>query len=193
MIDPQIIVQPEGTGGEDEKQVILTVQPRVAASSLAFTEIPAGMVDGSGSFIGKAADEIKEETGLEVKESELLDMTKLVLEDVQPDFPSATISLQEAMYPSPGACDESITLFLCQKRLTRRHLQDLEGKTTGLEKEGEKIRLKLVPLDRLWKEAARDGKALAALSLYENLKREGKIPNMPRKAEGEPEDLRGDI
>jgi hypothetical protein len=72
-------------------------------------------------------------------------------------------------------------------------LQDLEGKTTGLEKEGEKIRLKLVPLNRLWKEAARDGKALAALSLYENLSREGKIPNMPRKAESEPEDLRGDI
>jgi ADP-ribose pyrophosphatase YjhB (NUDIX family) len=152
-------------------------------------EIPAGMVDSSGSFSGKAADEIKEETGLEVRENELLDMTKLALQDVQPDFPSATVSLQDAMYPSPGACDESITLFLCQKRLTRRNLQNLEGKMTGLEKEGEKIRLKLVPLNRLWKDAARDGKALAALSLYDNLKGEGKIPDMPKKAEQKPKDL----
>ncbi|KAG9189352.1 ADP-sugar diphosphatase [Alternaria panax] len=176
------IVQPEGAEGEDEKQVILTVQPRIAASSLAFTEIPAGMLDEEeSSFAGKAAKEIKEETGLEIKESELLDMTKLALEGLPSDPLSAAESLEEAMYPSPGACDESITLYLCQKRLKREHLEELEGSATGLVKEGENIKLKLVPLTRLWREGARDAKALAALSLYENLKKIGMLPDMPNQ------------
>jgi 8-oxo-dGTP pyrophosphatase MutT (NUDIX family) len=177
----KFIVQPEGAEGEDEKQVILTVQPRIAASSLAFTEIPAGMVDDEkGSFAGKAAKEIKEETGLEVNESELVDMTKLALRDVEPDILATAESLEDAMYPSPGACDESITLYLCQKRLKREHLEHLRGKATGLVNEGENIKLKLVPLDRLWREAARDAKALAALSLYENIKKTGELPDMPK-------------
>ncbi|KAL1796635.1 hypothetical protein ACET3X_005175 [Alternaria dauci] len=175
-----IIVQPEDAEGEDEKQVILTVQPRVAASSLAFTEIPAGMLDDEqGSFAGKAAKEIKEETGLEIQESELLDMTKLALGGVSPDRLSAAESLEKALYPSPGACDEFITLYLCQKRLQREHLEHLAGKATGLVKEGENIKLKLVPLTMLWREGARDAKALAALSLYENMKRIGMLPDMP--------------
>jgi ADP-sugar diphosphatase len=175
-------VQPEGAQGEDEKQVILTVQPRIAAGSLAFTEIPAGMLDANtSSFAGKAAQEIKEEADLEVKESELLDMTKLALSDVQADDAHAAETLEESMYPSPGACDEFMPLMLCQKRLSRTHMESLKGKATGLRDEGEQIKLKLVPLNRLWREAARDGKALAALSLYENLKRDGKLPAMPEK------------
>lgn len=41
--------------------------------------------------------------------------------------------------------------------------------------EGEKITLKLVRLDDLWKEGARDSKALAAWALFEGLTREGKL------------------
>jgi ADP-sugar diphosphatase len=167
----------------------LTVQPRIAAGSLAFTEIPAGMLDGDTKFAGKAAKEIKEEADLEVKEAELLDMTKLALSDVQADGVLSSESLAESMYPSPGACDEFIPLMLCQKRLSRTHMESLKGKATGLKNEGEQIKLKLVPLTRLWKEAARDGKALAALSLYENLKREGKIPEMPGALEEEPNEF----
>ena len=80
--------------------------------------------DQQDSFAGKAAKEIKEETGLELKESELLDMTKLALEGASSEYPPAAESLEEAMYPSPGACDEFITLYLCQKRLKREHLED---------------------------------------------------------------------
>ncbi len=59
---------------------------------------------------------------------------------------------------------------------------------TGLREEGEKITLKLVKLEDLWRVGARDAKALAALSLYENLKREGMVGGMPADAEPEPED-----
>lgn len=67
----------------------------------------------------------------------------------------------------------------------------LKGKATGLRDEGENITLKLVPLEKVWREAARDAKALAALALYENLKREGLIDDMPGDVEPEPEDWEG--
>lgn len=48
---------------DKEDQVLLTLQPRIPVASLAFPEIPAGMLDGSGNFSGTAAREIYEETG----------------------------------------------------------------------------------------------------------------------------------
>ncbi|KAF9691807.1 hypothetical protein EKO04_010410 [Ascochyta lentis] len=192
-----IIVQPEDAKDEDEKHVILTVQPRIAAGSLAFTEIPAGMLDG-GSLKGTAASEIEEEAKLKVKESDLISLSELALKDIPTTIwkagygTSATgdsESFENAMYPSVGACDEFIPILLCQKRLTRRHMNWLKGKATGLRDEGENITLKLVPMARVWREAGRDAKALAAIALYENLKREGQIPNLPQEVEAEPKDL----
>ncbi|KAH6625658.1 hypothetical protein C7974DRAFT_414156 [Boeremia exigua] len=191
-----IIVQPEDAQGDDDKHVILTVQPRIAAGSLAFTEIPAGMLDG-GSLKGAAANEIEEEAKLKVRESDLVNLSELALEGV-PVTPwtsqantaaNGSEKVENSMYPSVGACDEFIPIFLCQKRLTRRHMNWLQGKATGLRDEGEKITLKLVPLNKAWREAGRDAKALAAIALYENLKREGQIPEAPREAEVEPTDL----
>lgn len=154
------------------------------------------MLDG-GSLKGAAANEIEEEAKLKVKESDLVDLSQLTVEDV-PVTPwtktnststNASEAVENAMYPSVGACDEFIPIFLCQKRLTRRHMDWLKGKATGLRDEGESITLKLVPVSRAWREAGRDAKALAALALYDNLKREGQIPNMPEDVEAEPEDL----
>lgn len=193
----QIIVQPADAKDDEEKYVLLTVQPRVAAGSLAFTEIPAGMLDGN-TFSGTAAAEIEEEAKLKVKESDLINMSDLALQDTpsdsteekpEPEHAELKEDVEAAMYPSPGACDEFIPLFLCKKRLTRRHMEWLKGKATGLRDEGERITLKLVPLNKAWREGARDGKTLAALSLYENLEREGKFPPMPSEAEPEPEEL----
>lgn len=192
----KIIVQPEDAKDDDEKHVILTVQPRIAGGSLAFTEIPAGMLDG-GSLKGAAANEIEEEAKLKVQESDLINLSQLAVENV-PVVPlvsrtNATANgcemLENAMYPSVGACDEFIPILLCQKRLTRRHMNWLKGKATGLRDEGENITLKLVPMGRVWREAGRDAKALAAIALYDNLKREGQIPEMAPEAEAEPEDL----
>lgn len=219
-----IIVQPEDAKGEEEKFVILTIQPRIAAGSLAFAEIPAGMLDGN-TFKGTAASEIEEEAGLKVKENDLINLTELALEDISispwrsgnstthtefhpaneddddedsetqsftttTSAKPATEATEIGIYPSPGACDEFIPLFLCQKRLTHKHMSWLKNKATGLPDEGENITLKLVPLDKAWRFLGRDAKALAALSLYENLKREGRIEGMPRDVEEEPEELK---
>jgi ADP-sugar diphosphatase len=143
------------------------------------------MLDAN-SFRGTAAAEIAEEAHLTIAEHELVNMSELAL----PSTEASNESLQTACYPSPGACDEFIPLFLCQKRLTRRHMHWLKGKATGLRDEGENITLKLVPLGEVWKEAGRDAKALAALALYEGLRREGKVPDMPEEVEEEPEEIR---
>jgi len=70
--------------------------------------------------------------------------------------------------------------------LDRRRRKTLfRNEATGLEKKGEKIKLKLVPPTELRWEGARDPKFLAALSLYKTLKREGKLPSMPNNIDRE--------
>lgn len=128
------------------------------------------MLDDSGTFAGGAAKEIEEETGLSVQQSELIDMTSLAVHEAADGE-----SLQQAVYPSAGGSDEFIPLFLCQKRMPRREIEELQGKLTGLRDHGEKITLKVVSLEDLWREGVRDGKTLAAWALYQGLLREGKI------------------
>jgi 8-oxo-dGTP pyrophosphatase MutT (NUDIX family) len=134
---------------DGERYALMTVQPRVAAGSLEFAELPAGMVDDEGSFAGAAAKEIKEELGLEIHESELTCLSELAAQGAADESRSGTkeAPLPPAMYPSPGGCDEFITMYLHERR---------------------------VPRD-LWKEGARDAKCLSALALLEGLKREGKL------------------
>ena len=171
--ETQIIVQPDDlpSGSDAEQSAILTIQPRIPAGSLAFAEIPAGMLDNNGSFSGAAAKEIEEETGLQIEASELVDMTELTL---GPPL-DGNERLQNAIYPSPGGSDEFIPILLSRKRIPRRDLEEMSGKLTGLREHGEKITLKLVSLDQLWKIGARDGKTLAAWALYEGLRCVGRI------------------
>ncbi|KAJ9212096.1 hypothetical protein DTO166G4_6252 [Paecilomyces variotii] len=170
-----LVLQPDDIpeSSEDGKRVILTIQPRIPAGSLAFSEIPAGMLDDSGTFAGGAAKEIEEETGLKIPQNELIDMTSLAL-GLLPQQADGE-ELQKGMYPSPGGSDEFIPLFLCQKRMPRKDIDGLQGRLTGLRSHGEKITLKVVPLEQLWKECVRDGKSLAAWALYNGLKREGRL------------------
>ncbi|KAI4170531.1 MAG: hypothetical protein LQ343_004908 [Gyalolechia ehrenbergii] len=124
-----LILQPDDVPeqSEEDKQVILTFQPRIPAGSLSFPELPAGMLDDSGSFAGGAAKEIVEETGLEIPASDLTNMTKLGI----PAGPSDSDEhLQQAVYPSPGGCDEFIPIFLWQKRVPRGQLKEWQGKLT---------------------------------------------------------------
>lgn len=128
------------------------------------------MLDGN-TFTGAAAKEIKEETGLEILESELVNMTELALHVP----PEGDESLRSAFYPSCGGSDEFIPMFLCQKRIPRKELDNFQGKLTGLREQGEKISLKLARLEDVWKIAGRDGKVLAGYALYQGLKSEGKL------------------
>ncbi len=167
-----VVLQPDDLPfrSQEEKHVLLTVQPRIAAGGLQFVELPAGMVD-EGTFQGAAAQEIREEIGLEIPESELINLTELAIAEETgegEDFP-------RAMFPSAGGCDEYIQIFLHEKKVPREQLKEWAGKLTGLRDEGEKITLKLVKVEDLWREGARDAKALSALALWEGLRRSGKL------------------
>ena len=169
-----LILQPDDVPAntEDEKHVILTLQPRIPAGSLSLAELPAGMLDDSGTFSGGAAKEIEEETGLKIPAEDLIDMTELALPKSSSDDEE---HLQQGVYPSAGGCDEFVPLFLWQKRIPREQMKDWQGKLTGLRDHGEKITLMLCPLEKVWRVGGRDAKVLAGWALYEGLKKEGRI------------------
>ncbi|KAG0794297.1 hypothetical protein G6F57_007684 [Rhizopus arrhizus] len=139
-------------------KVILTLQPRIPVPHFAFPELPAGMLDGSGNFTGTAAKEIEEETGLVIKEEELVDMTELAYGDQW-----------RGVYTSAGGSDEFLRLFTCIKHMKKSEIDELEGKLTGLRDHGESITLKLVSFEDAWK-ASPDAKLLSSLALYQALK-----------------------
>ncbi|KAI1427447.1 hypothetical protein F5Y12DRAFT_783341 [Xylaria sp. FL1777] len=182
-IAPGAHPQTRKSGGlyDEERYVILTIQPRIPAGSLAFAELPAGMVDGDdgsgsgeGKFAGTAAREIYEELGIEIPASELICLSDLAAGENEALLESEE-ELPSAMYPSAGGCDEYIPIYMHERRVPRDTLKEWTGKLTGLRDHGEKITLKLVPLSDLWREGRRDAKALAALALWEGLRREGKL------------------
>jgi hypothetical protein len=162
---------------KSEPQVVFVIQPRIPAGSLAFQKIPAGMLDG-GKAAGKVLDEVQEEVGIIIKQEDLDNLTELATSQSSNHWWSKTAPaegaedelLHAANYPSVGGCDEAVTLYLWQARVSKVDMNALEGKETGVRKEGESIVTKLVPLKDVWKEGARDGKTMAALALYQNLK-----------------------
>lgn len=62
-----------------ERWVIMAEQPRIPVGSLTFMEIPAGMLDNEGTFVGAAAKQIAAETGLEIKTHDLINLTERAL------------------------------------------------------------------------------------------------------------------
>ncbi|KAI9743390.1 MAG: hypothetical protein M1818_003236 [Claussenomyces sp. TS43310] len=167
-----VILQPNDVeeGSETEKHVLLTLQPRIPAATLAMPELPAGMVDG-GTFSGSAAKEIREELGLEIPEEQLTNLTELSI--LHGDEKGERIP--RAVFPSAGGCDEYIPIFMHTRRVPRSQLKEWTGRLTGLRDHGEKITLKLVRLEDLWQEGARDAKALGAYALYQGLKSVGRL------------------
>ncbi|RHZ64137.1 hypothetical protein Glove_326g71 [Diversispora epigaea] len=156
-----------------KEHVVLTYQPRLAVPSLSFPEIPAGMLDGSGNFIGKASQEIKEETGIEVNDQNLIDMTALAYDENNDVNNEREGKKYQGAYPSPGGSDEFLRLCICIKEMNREDVEKLEGKLCGLRDHGEQITVGLIELKNLWK--IPDMKALSALALYDALKRNDKI------------------
>jgi len=94
-----VVLQPDDLPAEsqEEKHVLLTVQPRIAAGGLGFVELPAGMVD-KGTFGGTAAREIKEELGLDIPEDELTNLTELAIaERMEKGFPGRCFRVRVAV------------------------------------------------------------------------------------------------
>jgi ADP-sugar diphosphatase len=147
---------------ESEYYALTTVQPRVPIGKYSYCEIPAGMVDNSSDFVGAAAKEMKEETGIAVNVSDLVDMSDV------------TGYGKKGFYPSVGGCDEYLRFYLYTARVTRTGLNQLNQKLTGVVEEGEQIALRIVKLNEL-PSVSPDMKTFTALYLY------GRIQDMKRE------------
>ncbi|XP_030945568.1 nudix hydrolase 14, chloroplastic-like isoform X2 [Quercus lobata] len=146
---------------EGETYAVLTEQVRVPVGRLSL-ELPAGMLDDDkGDFVGTAAREVEEETGIHLNLEDMIDLTAFL-------EPSTGCRV----FPSPGGCDEEISLFLYRGHVDREIITQLQGKETGLRDHGELIKVRVVSYKNLWRMTA-DSKVLMAIALYEMAMREG--------------------
>ncbi|EEF51041.1 ADP-ribose pyrophosphatase, putative [Ricinus communis] len=152
---------------EGETYAVLTEQVRVPTGRLVL-ELPAGMLDDDkGDFVGTAVREVEEETGIRLNLEDMVDLTSFL-------DPSTGCRI----IPSPGGCDEEISVFLYRGCVDKEIITQLQGKETGLHDHGELIKLHVVPYRKLWRMTA-DAKALMAIALYEMAKKEGLLPSKP--------------
>jgi 8-oxo-dGTP pyrophosphatase MutT (NUDIX family) len=173
-----ILIPDDVPTDSSERYVVLTTQPRLAAGSTGFIELPAGMVDEAdgGCFKGAAMREIKEELDIHVEKDELQCLNDLAAEaSGEKQGEGDGEDLPQGVFPSVGGCDEYIKIYMFERRIPRAKLTKWNGKCTGVLSEGERIKLKIVLMQDAWKVCARDAKCLSALALYEGLKRDGKI------------------
>lgn len=132
---------------EDEKLwTILCEQWRTPAMRRVL-EIPAGMLDESNCLSGTMAAEIKEEVDIDIEIG-------------------ANDQLGEPIIPSIGGCDETITLYAKHVEMKDADLDEIRGRITGVEKEGEHITLRVVPLTHAAMSATGDVKAICAFERY---------------------------
>lgn len=151
---------------EGETYAVLTEQARVPVGRI-ILELPAGMLDDDkGDIVGTAVREVEEETGIKLNVEDMVDLTAFL-----------DSSTGSTVFPSPGGCDEEISIFLCRKRVDKEIITHLQGKETGLREHGELIKVRVVPYKNLWRTTA-DCKVLVAVALLEMAKNEGLLPSL---------------
>ncbi|KAJ6257462.1 hypothetical protein Dda_7247 [Drechslerella dactyloides] len=176
---------------KDNLYAILTLQPRIPGATTSMAEIPAGMLDDSGSFAGAAAKELEEEVGITISEDKLINLSELAISSsplLDKDASKESIGLANAppvssentqkldgIFSSAGLLDEFVTYHAFVHEIPEGELDRWKGKLTGLRDKGERITLKIVKFEDLWK-ATRDNMALCAWALWKGLQEDGRLP-----------------
>lgn len=141
---------------DDSVHSLLVDQPRVPIGMISTLEIPAGMIDGqSESVAGIAMQEMREECGIHIHASDLIDLSALACEHA---VASGSLPVP-SIAPSPGGCDEFIRYMYLEISVTKAELEQMRGRLTGLREHGEFISLRVVPMDQLW-QISGDAKAM---------------------------------
>jgi ADP-sugar diphosphatase len=128
-----------------EKFILCTKQARFPIGNSEFLEIPAGMMDEEGNFLGVAAKELEEETHIKVDKKDLISLG--------------------GVFPSPGGCDEFIEFFALELTVDQARFDEIQGAATGNLEEGEKITLQIIPYSDA--HMLTDAKALCSILRYE--------------------------
>lgn len=104
-----------------EKNILLVKQRRVANGDI-FWEHPAGMCDSETDPRKVCIKEIKEETGIEVSEEQII-----------PLYP------HKMYYSSPGLLDEGAYYFYCELFMDTHEIEELQNRIAGSKDESEFI------------------------------------------------------
>jgi ADP-sugar diphosphatase len=148
----------------EKNEYVVLVQSAYAATGIkTYPQLPAGMMDNEKEVLKVAMREMQEETGLSADDSLLLNLTRTFYG-----------SEWRGIYPSPGACDEVIELFLYRCNMTEDEVHKLQGQKTGLVAENENLVLRVVKLEEVCRFTP-DVKAHSAYIMYTQLKHEGRI------------------
>ncbi len=110
-----------------EKYLLLVEQRRIAEGALTF-EHPAGMVDGEATPLRIAVQEVREETGLEIAEEQLI-----------------AVNNGERAFPSTGTSDEAMYFFYCEVVLSMEEIAAFENRHRGTDYEFERITTHVFP------------------------------------------------
>ncbi|CAL2259769.1 unnamed protein product [Prunus armeniaca] len=124
------------------------------------------LLDSEDKTYAVLTEQVEEETGICLKKEDMVDLTAFLNQ-----------STGGRIFPSPGGCDEEISLFLYRGQVNKEIIEQLQGKETGLREHGELIKVCVVPYEKLWCMTA-DAKVLAAIALYEMAKKEGLLPHL---------------
>ena len=151
---------------EGKEYAVLVVQPRLPGACFELAETPAGIIEPTAkTFRGAAAKEIEEEVGITIQEHELVDLTPFVIK------PSSRLP---GVFASPGGSDEWSRWLLYRQEVTPEKLVALHGAETGALAEGERITLKIVPIEDAWHEV-HTATSVAIILLYLRLRAEGRL------------------
>lgn len=110
-----------------EKFQLLVKQRRIAEGGFTF-EHPAGMVDGTQTAEDIAVQEIREETGILIEKSQLIDLSK-----------------GKRLFPSTGTSDEAMRLFAIELKMSTEQIESFQNKQTGAVYESEQISTHVYP------------------------------------------------
>eukprot|EP00300_Choanocystis_sp_HF-7_P013460 c18307_g1_i3.p1 GENE.c18307_g1_i3~~c18307_g1_i3.p1 ORF type:complete len:276 (+),score=49.86 c18307_g1_i3:179-1006(+) len=152
--------------GEDF--TVVTVQPKVPTAKASFPEIPSAAVP-KGSELDTLKT-IKRRTGLEIRQSDLINMTEHAFGNEYP-----------GIIPCPSYSDEQITLWLCQLKVDSHHELERLRQAVMTDDNDNNVALRVVPLADLW-QIAPDGKSLSALIIYHHLKKNGTLLQFPQRS-----------
>ena len=110
-----------------EKNLLLVKQRRIAEGGFTY-EHPAGMVDGTMTPLAISVQEVQEETGLKITESQLINL-----------------SPNKRLLPSTGTSDEAMYFFYCEIEMTDTEIEAMNNKEMGTDYEFERITTHVLP------------------------------------------------
>ncbi len=117
------------TSAETGKQYLLLVKQHRIANGAVSYEHPAGMCDSEKNPLAVAVKEVKEETGLEITASQLVQLN------------------EEILFTSAGLLDEGGYLFYCELTLPDAEIDTFRDTKQGAVGENEHINTCVCPID----------------------------------------------